>query len=115
MGDDTDAPAAPDVVVAAAPVVDGHGAQPVAASPAQDPYEPTLVVAPPVDPMRAVVARLLVAYPARAEEIVKGVTAHGAPVVSRLPVKVPGGWEQKVLSTHQKYRIADGTILVLEV
>jgi len=86
-----------------------------------EPAEPEapIVPAPPSaaapDPMAGVIARLIASYPARAGEIVKGVVAVGAPVVSRMPVAVPGGWDQKTLSTHQKYRLVDGTILPLEI
>lgn len=94
--------AAVDAAGAAAPAPEAE----VVVAPAVAP--PVVVAAPAaVDPMRAIVARLIALHPARAAEIARGVTAVGGPVVSRAA--------GRVLSTHQKYRLADGTILPLEV
>jgi len=71
--------------------------------------------APKADPQAEVAARLTAAYPARAADIATGFVVHGDVITSAVPVKVPGGWGQKVLSRHQKYRLNDGSILVLEV
>jgi hypothetical protein len=69
--------------------------------------------APAVDASVAIAARLKAAYPARAVDIEKGFIAHGDVITSAVPVKIPGGWGQKVVSRHQKYRLVDGTILTL--
>ena len=59
----------------------------------------------------AVVAAIKAKYPKKADEVDKGVTKHGAPIVQRGRDK---DGNEVVVSSHQKYRLADNTIVTLD-